>query len=329
MKKLIFISGIVTANLMLFGCMFKVMHWPGASVMLVLSVFLFSFFFLPAALSSAYKSQEEKKHKLLYIITFFVFSITMMGTLFKIMHWPGASMFLLIGIPLPFVLFLPVYIYTTRKENQAAGLVSKNSTVNFLGIMFGLTFLAVFSVLLALNVSKSVLETAGANMAKNENFKNFYQEKTEKNSKGSEIDKKADEICLFIGKLKDELYNATENNSAVAKNDPAEIIGKDNSETPRLVIWSANGNKMEELKTMIGSYRDLLLASKKMDQDLTELANSLFDVSEKVSGENEDQENISWEQRQFANYNLINVLNVLTQIEGNVRLVESELLAAK
>jgi sugar phosphate permease len=146
MKKLIYISGIACANLMMFGCMFKVFHWPGASIMLALAVFLFCLFFLPAALINHYQNQETKKFLLLHVVTFVVFFVGMMGMLFKVQHWPGANIFLQISIPLPFILFLPVYLYETRNAK-------KSDDMNFLGVLFGLTFLAVFTVLLALNVS--------------------------------------------------------------------------------------------------------------------------------------------------------------------------------
>jgi hypothetical protein len=143
MKKLIYISGIACANLMMFGSMFKVFHWPGASIMLVIAVFLFCFFFLPSSLISSYQSQERKQFFWLHIATLLVFDIGLMGVLFKVLHWPGAAIFLQIGIPLPFVVFLPIYLYETRHANRS-------NTTNFLGVMFGLTFLAVFSVLLAM-----------------------------------------------------------------------------------------------------------------------------------------------------------------------------------
>src|ERR1035437_382096 len=113
MKKLIYISGIASANLMMFGSLFKVQHWSGGNVLITLATFLFCFIFLPSALISSYHGQEQKKYKWLYIVTFIVFFISMMGVLFKVMHWPGAAMFLLLGIPLPFVVFLPVYLYQT------------------------------------------------------------------------------------------------------------------------------------------------------------------------------------------------------------------------
>ena len=60
MKKTIYISGIVTANLLLIGCIFKINHWPGAGVALTLSLIGISFWFLPLSLFHHYKNQNNK-----------------------------------------------------------------------------------------------------------------------------------------------------------------------------------------------------------------------------------------------------------------------------
>ena len=143
MKKLIYISGIVSANLMLFGSLFKIMHWPFAGIVLVCAVIIFCFFLLPLALLSWNRSASNQKYKALSLITFLVFSIGVISILFKIQHWPFGKELLLISLPLPFILFMPVYLFETRKENK-----ENNS---FLAVMLGLTFIAVFSVLLTLH----------------------------------------------------------------------------------------------------------------------------------------------------------------------------------
>jgi uncharacterized membrane protein len=143
MKKLIFISGIISANLMMFGSIFKVMHWPLASVLLVCAVFIFCFIFLPLALISSYKSESMQKYKLLSLVTFVVFFSGVISILLKIQHWPYANIIMYITLPLPFILFMPVYFYETRLE--------KNQSDNIMAVMMGLTFLAVFSVFLTMH----------------------------------------------------------------------------------------------------------------------------------------------------------------------------------
>ncbi|HBF87293.1 MAG TPA: hypothetical protein DDX39_01530 [Bacteroidales bacterium] len=296
---------------MLLGSIFKVMHWPGANVLLTLAIFIFSFLFLPSALVSDYKSQEEQRYKWLHIVTFLVFFIVFIGALFKIMHWPGAGMFLVIGIPLPFILFLPVYLYQTRKDK-------KNTSLNFMGIMFGLIFLAVFSVLLSLNVSKSILDTISINIFNNKQL--CLSLNDENSSISNDISQKSDELFNYIENIKNEILVASDNKNM--NNDSCKIIyNSDDTEISYLILYRKNGiGELSALKTKIADYKNKVLACDKIDDMQRKLVNSLFDVDDNTRNYTE-----TWEQRQFPSNHLIITLDALTRIQTNVRLVENVL----
>ena len=129
MKKFIYISGIILINLQLAGVIFKISHWPGAGVLLSLSVVLMVFLFFPIALITSYKQHKDKSQLHLYIIAYLTIAFTSLGMLFKIQHWPLASYMLIIGLPLPFILFLPFYV---RYHNKTKA----KSDRNFFGIIF-------------------------------------------------------------------------------------------------------------------------------------------------------------------------------------------------
>jgi len=325
MKKSVYLTGITCTILMLLGCMFKIMHWPGASIMLILSVFLFCFYFLPVALVSSYKSQEDGKYKNMHIITYIVFSICVMGVLFKVMHWPGASIFLMVGLPLPFVLFLPAYLYYTKDDKKA-------TTTNFLGIMFGLIFLAVFSVLLALSISKQVLNSAIIKVYSNQQAKDFSESVISNLNDQNNIKKASDELCAYIDDLKCELLSATDNdlcNGSKMASDVSlwQMSGLDNKANPTFVLYGAgNKNKIAELRTKVKAYHETLIATKKMNKDLEGLVNDLFDVNGFRETIEINGERLNWEQKQFSNKQLIFVLDGLSEIQSNVRLVECEYL---
>jgi hypothetical protein len=48
MKTLAFISGAFSCSLIALGILFKIMHWPGANILLVLGIGIFSIFFTPS-----------------------------------------------------------------------------------------------------------------------------------------------------------------------------------------------------------------------------------------------------------------------------------------
>jgi hypothetical protein len=332
MKKSTLLLGIASSTLALFGCLFKIMHWPGASVMLVLAISLFCFFFLPIALMGSY--QAMKKMKTLHTVTFIVFFISMLGVLFKVMHWPGASIFLLFGLPLPFVLFLPVYLRQTstaeKTVNDEEGVPVKKNSINFLGVMFGLTFLAVFSVLLALSPSKQVIEKATAAIEKKQLGTTFLNASKEE----SPVKKATDELCNYIFDISCQLtleqayctgipginYEVRQIENKDLKDYPAYVMRGDRDENPGKIVG---------LKEKMSAFKNTLLNSEKITPELAELTEQLFDVSTKQAiDENGEKASISWEERELPTYRLIFVVDVLARIVSNAKLIESEYLAS-
>ena len=110
MKQKIYILGIVSAMVLITGAMFKVQHWPGAGVLITAGTVLLLTVFLPAALINHYRVNGNKQYKLLYITIYVTCFVVFTAMLFKIQHWPFAGYLVLIGVPFPFVVFLPVWL---------------------------------------------------------------------------------------------------------------------------------------------------------------------------------------------------------------------------
>lgn len=151
MKNKIYYLGLAAALLITAGCMFKIMYWPGAGLGIALGMVILCFAFIPAAFISSYFSGNNKSQKFFYIITAMVFIINFISALFKIMHWPGANLLLIISLPLPFILILPVYLINNRDEKEI-------NYKNFLAIVFFFAYFAAISALMALSVSRNVIE---------------------------------------------------------------------------------------------------------------------------------------------------------------------------
>jgi len=133
------------------GVIFKIMHWPGASILLTLGIFVLLFIFLPPALLSSYKGEGRRENLALYVITWITCLVIFISMLFKIQHWPGAGLLMVISLPFPFVVFLPVYLYVTGKNER-------HNIYNTVAILFLLTIISSISALLALNVSKDRID---------------------------------------------------------------------------------------------------------------------------------------------------------------------------
>ena len=53
-----------------FAALFKIMHWPGAGIMLTLGAFILAFVFMPSALTVLWKETHSRKRLFLYISAF-------------------------------------------------------------------------------------------------------------------------------------------------------------------------------------------------------------------------------------------------------------------
>jgi len=212
MKKIIYISGIILINIQLMGVIFKVNHWPFAGIMLTLSILLMVLLFFPIALTSSYNQHKEKAQLHLYIIAYITIAIELIGMLFKINHWPGASTFLYVGLPLPFLLFLPFYL---RYHNKSKA----KSDKNFFGVIFFMIYMAVISSFLALDASKEVYESFIPQIEKSSkesyliDIRNnqFYDLLINNTNSQTEIENlkelnvSADDLCDILEKAKKEL----------------------------------------------------------------------------------------------------------------------------
>ncbi|HRC90567.1 MAG TPA: hypothetical protein PK210_00565 [Bacteroidia bacterium] len=60
MRKISFVSGTVAGSLTVLGGLFKIMHWPGANIMLVLGLGTLAFIFIPIAAKYWYNKNLVK-----------------------------------------------------------------------------------------------------------------------------------------------------------------------------------------------------------------------------------------------------------------------------
>jgi hypothetical protein len=141
MKKVMLRSGMFSAITFAIGAIFKIMHWPGASALLQLAIISISFIFLP--IFFLIKSKEVKVVQQKFIIGFgVIFGILFcLSTLFKIMHWPGASFMWLLALGVLFFLFLPVFFFSgiRNPETKVNTILSSIMVLIAGGLLFTLT----------------------------------------------------------------------------------------------------------------------------------------------------------------------------------------------
>jgi len=146
MKQKIYILGLITTITTVLGAIFKVNHYPGAAHLLTLGIAMLVLVFLPVALRNHFKTEGESKYSILYFVTWLTCFVVFTSMLFKILHWPGAGILLIVSLPFPYVVFLPVFLYVTGKNKSF-------SIYNTVSVLFLLAGISVFSALLGLNVT--------------------------------------------------------------------------------------------------------------------------------------------------------------------------------
>ncbi|MFP4060159.1 MAG: GldL-related protein [Bacteroidales bacterium] len=118
MKKLMKTTGVIGPALLGIGSLFKIFHWPGASIMLVLGFFVLCFMFFPASANVLYKESKNKYGIFLFVTGFLAVFTYSLGILFKVQHWPGAGMMILAGDIIGILVFLPALIIQRIRKSE-------------------------------------------------------------------------------------------------------------------------------------------------------------------------------------------------------------------
>jgi hypothetical protein len=119
MKKTVYFSGFVATFCILIGLMFKIMHWPGATAILItgnlsLSVCLLAILY--GLLTNKTTLPRITFSRILFGIVGGILLAS--GIFFKIMHWPGANILLVIGMFLITFIFLPIFFWQLYRSEM-------------------------------------------------------------------------------------------------------------------------------------------------------------------------------------------------------------------
>ena len=323
MKNKIYILGLLSSIFIISGGILKINHLAGAGICLTLGILFLCIVFMPIAVISANKD-EGKKRTLLYLAIYLTIVTDFSGGLFKIMHWPGAGILMIIGVLSPVFIFLSVYLYYHYRERE-------ESSINFLYIMFLLVYLSVMSSLLALNVSKEILDQALIsekliNMNEYRDLKSkLHNEKTDKIA---ELNNRTDQILKEIKNLKKELalWGNDDNKAAININHDVNlflITNKDSRDASGTILFGKK--EAENLKAKIEEYRNYLISFSKSEKITSDIM--FTDILKTSDYQIDDENKISWETCQFEGYPLVMNLKDLTLIESNIILAESEIIS--
>jgi hypothetical protein len=121
MKKGMYFIGIAGSLFILTGLLFKTLHLPGASIVLLLGFLLVVAGFLPLYFILSYREQTEKSSPFFPFITWFSLFLVSAAAVFKIMHWPGTALLQVAAVLVLLLGFLPVYMVRIFRRGNLKG----------------------------------------------------------------------------------------------------------------------------------------------------------------------------------------------------------------
>jgi hypothetical protein len=336
MKKFMYILGTIAPSLLIVGAIFKLQHWPGASVLIVLGSFLLGAVYLPvfAMVSIRDTRKKEKRvNKTLYVtgvITGFIF-IT--GVLFKIMHWPGAGIALTFSVLLTVAVFIPILVINALKDKE-------NQVQSFSILIFVLSFMAVNIMVFALRVSKNVLTSMRVSTQDNmmtsrvlESGNTLFLNEANMDStlspdrldQANFIHEQTDALDNYLQEIMVDILLATheDNRLAIAEDgsiDLGLVKDLDVHKSTELIIF---GSQLE-----IGEGPDLLNSLKTHRQLLLDLAGPELDVviNELLDTGEQAPYGLPWLQQSFAQSPMIAAMISLSNLQFKIQFLEGELL---
>jgi uncharacterized protein with PQ loop repeat len=147
-KLFMFISAFLTGACFIAGTLFKIQHWPGAGYILTLGTLSGLFLFIPSLLVDRMNVKENKVKRPVYIIGAVGTVLFIAGMLFKIQHWPLATLFIVFGIILLCFMAFPMFTWLTWKEES-------HISSMFIFLVIGFLLVVVPGAMITLNQQRS------------------------------------------------------------------------------------------------------------------------------------------------------------------------------
>jgi len=245
MKKVMFMSGAFSAFTVLIGSLFKIMHWPGAALLFVIAIALFSFIFLPILSVIRIKEQTKTKDKIVITAAAIFGSAISLAILFKVMHWPFATILWTISLGILFFLFLPVYFFGGIR-NPAT---KTNTIVSSILILIAGGLLFLITNLRGSQAFDEAINNADQQIVED------YELLSQKNPSDTvaihpTINEKATELCLVIEGLKQALAKTVvPQNPNIAESEVIQLYGHV-IEPIQAQLFVENGAASPELKNI-------------------------------------------------------------------------------
>ena len=324
MKKVTFLFGLTSTFLLLAGTIFKLQHWFGAGLKIVVGAGLLAAGYLPMVLYHKLK-ESPSNERLVHVAGYLGMSLATVGALFKIMHWPGAGVMLIAGLAFLGFIYVPIYYF---KKYQT----SVNKPITLTTSLVALTCLVVVFALV--NVNSSVKFDQGLAFAEQQSMTDSYTDRSTKMyvaledvSAASDIKSVSQSGWQQLEEIKIHLITTAEGISrAEAQTMPLAHMGKKyNYDIPTHILFGDEGSEFN-----IGAIGEAL---RKVDdglqgvysEEVRPLVNSSLTADLSIMFDHNGQ-SVDWETFHFYQRPLIGVIGHISKLQIDIRQAEYQAL---
>lgn len=272
------------------------------------------------------KGKQETRIYAIGVTGLIVFNL---GTLFKFQHWPGASVFLIVGAIIIGTIFLSIYAKYLYDRHQ-------HINIRFIYLVIIISFFILFGTLTNLNLEKNLFDSisktdyyarveSGYYKAENQRIiENILFSDSEISNKAEIISTRADSLCDLIYNIKGELLlksigvdkpylNKYIENIALIPEKGNWIL------VDQIFFGNQNDGYANLLKNGLKDYEQLIMQEVDNDPVLGKQLNELFSLKD-ISSYGFYK---TWEYRMFKRNLMYLSITQLTNIERDIRLAES------
>jgi Ca2+/Na+ antiporter len=302
------------------------MHWPGANVMFVIGAALLALIYLPLILHHKLK-ESPRNEALMHIAGFVGLAFTTVGSLFKIMHWPGASVLLMVGMGTLAFIYVPVYFY---KKYQ----VSANKPITFSASLVAMTCLILVFALTRVNNSKNydfgltLIDAQLRTSVENTSNNNLLYAQLENESKASDI-RNAASAAISQLRLTRASIIASVDNISVEEASTMKLSDVRNSSdfrTPTDILFNSTDGEQVNVETLVNelnSFKSVVVNT--YSPNLQQQVEATFPFNTNANFKEEGKD-LNWSEYSFYKVPVIGVLSNLSKLESEIRQAENQAL---
>ena len=324
MKKIMINSGIAAATFFIIGSFFKFMHWPGASMLIILGMAIGVLVYLPLLFLFKKNETTESRAKLVLAIGTINGILFCLNALFKVMHWPGANTMWFMTLGIFALVFIPLYFFNGIRDQ--ANKINTITTTLILIILAGVFFLQT-SLRPSFTVQKKTIQS-------DQHMEDSYHYATEQNkiTYNSSVDSSnhktsqeklkltCNALCEKIEKMKLNFIQQMEGDSSIREINYQDLENSGlstNYDFPTRMLFTENGDAKDNLKNL---KEDLINFNSYISSAYEQNSAKLINLS---SQKDEMGIDGSWEKIKFYHNPLLCVLRNLTQLQLDIRFIES------